>query len=584
MYGYTSKTLRVDLRLKKTEIISTPTGLNKKFMGGRGFGVALLGKRILNEFDSPDMPLIFSSGPLVGTAAPTSGRSSVISRSPLTGTVMDCSVGGKFGTALKKAGFDCIEIVGIADSGVTLTIENGRATVEDAERLTGKNVEEVRKLIGGKGSDAVIGIAGEKGVKFASIVFDGHYLAGRGGLGAVMGAKRIKAIKVKGDGAVPVYDREELQKAREEIMRLLRASQAVFGELGLSEFGTSAFVDLIHSRRMEPTDNFRATFYDFASSYSGYRLKNRYKTKKTGCAGCPVLCKKVGERGEIIPEYETVSHFGALNGNNDVESIIEANRLCNDFGMDTISTASTLSCYAELEGAVPGPDEMLALIKKIAMREKGPGEALAEGSYRYAQLQGRQQLSMSVKGLELPAYDPRGAYGMALAYATSNRGGCHLRAYPISHEILRKPVATDRFSFEGKARIIKIAEDMNAVVDSITACKFVFFAASLEEYAKAVSAVTGMDHDAQSLLKTGERIYVLERHLNSLNGFDINDDDLPERFFAEEGSSSPNIQVKPLDREEFLAARNNYYRARGYGQNGVPDSDLLVSLGLGEYL
>jgi len=191
---------------------------------------------------------------------------------------------------------------------------------------------------------------------------------------------------------------------------------------------------------------------------------------------------------------------------------------------------------------------------------------------------------MSVKGLELPAYDPRGAYGMALAYATSNRGGCHLRAYPISHEILRKPVATDRFSFEGKARIIKIAEDMNAVIDSLTACKFVFFAASLEEYAKAVSAVTGKVHDTQSLLRTGERIYVLERYLNSLNNITSADDDLPERFFSEEGTSSAQIRVKPLSRQEFLNARSNYYKIRGYDEQGVPTQALMERLGLGKYL
>ncbi len=584
MYGYTSKSLRVDLSSQKTEIISTPSGLRDNFLGGRGFGVALIGKRIQNEFYSPEMPLIFASGPLVGTSAPTSGRSSVISRSPLTGTIFDCSVGGRFGTELKKAGLDFIEIAGISDNWIVLNIDNGNATIEDAERLKGKNVEEVRKLIRTEGSDAVIGIAGEKGVSFASIVFDGHYLAGRGGLGAVMGAKKIKAIKVKGNSIVAVYDREGLKISREEIMRLLRASQAVFGELGLSEFGTSALVDLIHARRMEPTDNFRGTFYDFAPSYSGYRLKNQYQSKKTGCAGCPVLCKKVGENGEIIPEYETVSHFGALNSNNDVASIVEANRLCNDFGLDTITTASTISCYTEIEGAVLDSHEMLDIIRKIGICEKGLGEALAKGSYRYAKARGRPELSMSVKGLELPAYDPRGAYGMALAYATSNRGGCHLRAYPISHEILRKPVATDRFSFEGKARTIKIAEDMNAVIDSITACKFVFFASSLEEYAKAVSAVTGVNQDAQSLLKIGERIYVLERYLNSLNGFDIRDDDLPERFFIEEGSSSVNLKIKPIDRQEYLSARNNYYRVRGYGQDGVPGKDLIVRLGLGEYL
>jgi aldehyde:ferredoxin oxidoreductase len=450
-------------------------------------GVALVGSRILNGYNSPEMPLIFASGPLVGTAAPTSGRSAVISRSPLTGTIFDCSVGGRFGTELKKAGYDFIEIVGISDTWVVLHIEGGgNVRIEDAERLKGRNIQETRRAIGEGGSDAVIGRAGEKGVAFASIVFDGHYLAGRGGLGSVMGAKRLKAIRVTGSpGPLPVHDPRGLLDAREEIMRLLRASQAVFGELGLSEFGTSALVDLIHARRMEPTDNFRDTFYESASSYSGYNLKSRYRTRKTGCAGCPVLCKKTGANGEIMPEYETVSHFGALNRNNHVGAIVEANRLCNDYGLDTITTAATISCHAEMEGIVLAPGEMLDLIHSIGNSEKGLGEELAKGSYHYARARGKAEVSISVKGLELPAYDPRGAYGMALAYATSNRGGCHLRAYPIGHEILRKPVATDRFSFEGKARVIKIAEDMNAVIDSITACKFVFFAASLEEYAKA---------------------------------------------------------------------------------------------------
>jgi aldehyde:ferredoxin oxidoreductase len=207
---------------------------------------------------------------------------------------------------------------------------------------------------------------------------------------------------------------------------------------------------------------------------------------------------------------------------------------------------------------------MLILLEDIAERHNETGSALAEGSYRYALSKGCPERSMSVKKLELPAYDPRGAYGMALAYVTSNRGGCHLRAYPVSHEILRKPVATDRFSFEGKARMIKIAEDLNAVVDSLTACKFVFFAAGLEEYAKAVNAVTGRHYNVQSLLKIGERIWDLERTMNRMNGFTSEDDDLPGRFFREEGSSSAAIRIDPIDREEFLKARANYYKIRGY--------------------
>lgn len=563
-FGYTGKSIKVDLTTKRIEIIETPDDLCKNYLGGRGIGVALIADRIKEEYYSPNMPLIFATGPLVATAAPTSGRMSVISRSPLTGTVFDCSVGGRFATELKKAGFDYIEISGISDRWVILNIDNGSVEIEDAESLVGKNTSYVAQVFGKNCSHAIIGRSGERQVRFASIVFDGHYLAGRGGLGAVMGAKRLKAIRVKGERKIEVADPEGLRRAREEIMRLLRASQAVFGEFGLSEFGTAALVDLIHARRMEPTENFRKTLFEGASKYSGYSMKLSYSTKKTGCAGCPILCKKVSSHGEKMPEFETVSHFGALNGCDDLSAIVEANSICDDYGIDTISAASTIACFSEIRGKRLSPKEMIDLLKEIVDRSTPLGDALAEGSMRYAKSMGHPELSMSVKGLELPAYDPRGAYGMALAYATSNRGGCHLRAYPISHEILRKPVVTDRFSFEGKARIIKIAEDMNAVVDSLTACKFVFFAASLEEYSKAINAVTGGHYDVQSLLKIGERIWNMERRLNEQNGFSKADDDLPERFFKEEGSSSENIKIPPINRDEFLKARDNYYRIRGY--------------------
>ena len=269
-----------------------------------------------------------------------------------------------------------------------------------------------------------------------------------------------------------------------------------------------------------------------------------------------------------MPEFETASHFGALNECSDLGTIVEANRICNDYGLDTISAASTIACHAEIEGLRLSPQSLLSLLEDIADRRTPQGEALGEGSYRYALLKGCAQLSMSVKGLELPAYDPRGAYGMALAYATSNRGGCHLRAYPISHEILRKPVATDRFTFEGKARIVKIAEDLNAVVDSLTACKFAFFGAGLEEFAKALTAVTGDVHDIQSLLRIGERIWNLERRVNEGNGIGKDQDDLPARFFDEPGSSSVMTRVPPIDRKAFLSARQNYYQIRGWSDCG----------------
>ncbi|HSW61934.1 MAG TPA: aldehyde ferredoxin oxidoreductase family protein [Dissulfurispiraceae bacterium] len=566
MSGYTFRSIHVDLTASTVEIVPTPESLRDEYLGGRGFGVSLLADFMSWSYNSHEMPIIFATGPLVGTASPTSGRMSVVSRSPLTGTIFDCSVGGRFGTMLKRAGYDYIRIVGIAERLVVLEIDGNAVALRDAGSLAMLTVSAAAQMYSSEWSTAFIGPAGERQVRYASIIADRHYAAGRGGLGAVMGAKRLKAIAVRGTAPVQVADAETLTSAREDIMRLLRSSQAVFGEFGLSEFGTAALVDVIHARRMEPTENFRKTVFAGAGAYSGYAMKTRYRAHKTGCSGCPVLCKKIGEAREVIPEYETVSHFGALNANSDLESIIEANSLCNELGMDTITAAATIACYAEHQDRTIPPDEMLQLLREIAERRAGRGNELAEGSLRYALSQGHPELSMSVKGLELPAYDPRGAYGTALAYATSNRGGCHLRAYPISHEVLRRPVATDRFSFEGKARIVKIAEDLNAVVDSLTACKFVFFAVSLEEYARVLSAVTGRHYDVQSLFRIGERIWNAERRMNRATGFSSIDDDLPLRFFTEQGSSGAFVEIRPIDRTEFLRARANYYRIRGYAE------------------
>jgi aldehyde:ferredoxin oxidoreductase len=349
----------------------------------------------------------------------------------------------------------------------------------------------------------------------------------------------------------------------------------IFGELGISEYGTPALVDLMRQRRMAPTENFRRTVFENSSAYSGPAIRAAYGAKKDGCFGCPIQCKKSAADGRHLPEYETVSHFGALNGISDLHAIVRSNDACNDLGMDTISAAATLSAWGEARGRFPSPEEIGPLLHDIA-RRRGEGDLLAEGSRRVAEALGKPGLSMSVKSLELPAYDPRGAYGMALAYVTSNRGGCHLRAYPISHEILRKPVASDRFSFSGKARMIKIAEDANAAIDSLVACKFAFFGASLEEYAEILAGVTGEHHTPQSLKEIGERVYLTERFYNAENGFTRADDTLPARFFTEAGSSGEGIDVPPIDRARFGEELTKYYRIRGLRDDGsFPDDRFL---------
>jgi aldehyde:ferredoxin oxidoreductase len=567
-YGWTGKMLRVDLSTARSWLEEIPTEWLHAYLGGRGLGVRLL--RDYHRLDpfSPEMPLIFSVGPLCGTPAPTAARLTVVSRSPLTATVSDCSAGGRFAWRLKAAGVDALVITGQSPVPVVLAIAGEEVEILAADGLWGETVPAVVASLSERGSVAAIGPAGENRVLMASIVMGEGNAVGRGGLGAVMGAKRLKGVVVDGDRSVAVADPERFDRARQDVMRLFRASPVIFGELGIAAYGTPALVDLMRQRRMAPTENFRATVFPASENYSGPAIRREFGAKKDGCYGCPIQCKKSTPQGEHLPEYETVSHFGGLNGIGSLAAIVRANTLCNELGLDTISAAATLAAWGEARGRFPEAAEVPALLKAMARRE-GEGELLALGSRRALAAMGRPELSMSVKGLELPAYDPRGAYGMALAYGTSNRGGCHLRAYPVSHEILRKPVPTDRFSFSGKARIIKIAEDTNAAIDSLVACKFSFFAATLEEYAELLAAATGRDFTPQGLKETGERICLTERFYNCANGFTGADDLLPERFYTEPGSSGEGIEIPPIDRERFMEELRKYYRIRGLTDEGT---------------
>ena len=566
MHGWHGKALYVDLSTKKIWTADLSREFLAVHIGGRGLGVELMKDFFtLDPYDSR-MPLIFAVGPLCGTPAPASSRMSVVSRSPLTNAITDSSVGGTLPLKLKNAGYDCLVVTGKAGSPVYIEINDDVVAIKDASSLWGRGCLETNQLLESSGTVACIGQAGEHLVRFANIMIGGANSAGRGGLGAVMGSKNLKALVVNGSKKTAIADASAFKKAQDDVMRLLRASPVVMGELGLSEYGTATLVDIVGQRRMAPTENFKKTFFPAAGAYSGPSLKREFGTKKHGCIGCPIQCKKETSCGRPLPEYETLSHFGALNGNSDAEAIVKANVLCNNFGMDTITAAATFAAYGEARGSFLSPDEILNMLQKTAIRD-GMGDQLAEGSKRLCASLGKPHLSMSVKGLELPAYDPRGSYGIALAYGTSTRGGCHLRAYPISQEILRKPVAVDRFSFDGKARMIKIAEDNNAVVDSLSICAFAFLGASIEEYAQVLAAATGISFTGQGMMKTGEQIILAERRYNQENGFTRDDDLLPERFYTEAGSSGEGIVIPPIDKARYVAELDKYYRMRETGRH-----------------
>ncbi len=561
------------------ERVAIDPALVDTWLGGRGLAGCFLRPRCSLPWDHDEMPVIVMAGPLAGTAAPASGRACFMSRSPLTGTVGDSSAGGSFAIQLRRAGLTGIVLTGRSERLCGLEIEDGVARLVDARDLADRDTVELFDLLKGRGSVALTGPAAGNGVLYSSIMIDGIHAAGRNGLGLAFAARNLKYISVRGTGSVRVADPARLSAACAEIRRLLAASPVVMGAYGLHNMGTGALYDLMHARGMMPTANFRRTSFEAAPSMNASVFARLHDTRRTGCEGCGILCKRVGRDGVHMPEFETMSHFSALLENEDISVVTEANSLCTRSGMDTISAGSTLACHSEIIGRRLPPGEILDLLRGIAMGEQ-PG--LGSGSRRYAGAAGRPEASMSVKSLELPAYDPRGAYGMALAYAVATRGGCHLRAYPISHEILRRPVVTDRLSFSGKARIIKIAEDANAAVDSIGACRFSFFGASLEEYAEALSAVTGRETTAQDLLDAGEKITFRDRMMNSLCGFSKADDDLPSRFFTEPGSPGPWQDIDPIPREGFLEARSRYYRIRGLDSEGAPLASKASELGLAD--
>jgi len=577
MNGWRGQALHVNLTTGSLQRQQLPTDLLTACIGGRGLGVRLLRDFIHLSTDAPDLPLIFAAGPLTGTFVPASDRIAVVSRSPLTGTVFDCSAGGRFARDLKAAGLDALIITGVSPQPVWLQLSGMSASLLPATKLWGSDVPTTLSNLAGHGSVATIGPAGENGVLYAGILFGQGNAAGRGGLGTIMGAKQLKVISVQGDQATAIADPSRLQKANRDILRLFRASPPLFGEFGLQAFGTATFVDLMAQRRMTPTNNFRATFSPTSHHYSGPALRHALRPTNGGCNGCPIACKQFSHSGEPLPEYHTLSHFGALNQIDDLLALLQASAGCYRLGLDPVSAAATLATAAEISGNPVLPAQLAPQLKAISQR-KSEGELQALGARRLADALCRPETAMTVKSLELPAFDPRGAYGLALAYCTSGRGGCHTRGNPISHEILRRPVPTDRFSFTGKARMLCIAENAIAAIDSLAVCRYALFGASLEEYADALSAVTGHEYNVGALAGIGERIVLTERSYNQGNGFTCADDQLPERFFTSAGSSDDTMTIPALDRERFFAERRTYYHLRGLTDNGTfatPPVDLL---------
>jgi len=572
VYGWKNKILRVDLSKGEVDSFAPGDSVLKRYIGGRGLGAKIVYDAGRVDALTPANLLVFAAGPLTGTTTPASGRVSLSTKSPLTGTIFDSNCGGSFGPELKKAGYDALIIAGKSPEPVFIEIEDDRVEIKSAVALWGENVKETTSLLKDKGCVACIGRAGEKQVLLAAIMSDAVHAFGRGGVGAVMGSKNLKAVMVKGTGHVDIFDKEEFLKQKKSINRLLIASPTI--SKGLSVFGTPFLVKITSWMKILPVANFRNAEPDFdLSPFFAKSIVEQRSPQRRACYSCPIACKRDDREGNELPEYETIGLMSANIQNPDYSAVVEANRLCNDYGLDTISVAGVLGCYSEIRNNGISPAELLRFTRIIGEKE-GMGEQLGWGAKLFSASEGCPERSIQVKGLELPSYDPRGVKGLGFSYATSNRGGCHTRAYLVAPEILRKPKAIDPYTLAGKAGHTKLFQDRFASVDSLVVCKFAFFGAGEEEYANILSAVTGVDYTSEDFMRVGERIWNVERLYNLREGFSKDDDILPERFFEDE------VNGRVIDREEFLKTRDEYYRMRGWDENGVPTKRTLRRLGI----
>ncbi|MEM4026618.1 MAG: aldehyde ferredoxin oxidoreductase family protein [Sulfolobales archaeon] len=597
--GYMGRVLRVDLWSEKIRIEQLPPeNILRRWLGGRGLGVYYMLKEVNPKVDplSPENKAIVATGPITGvTGIPTAGRWCSVTKSPLTNTIHDSQSGGRFGPELKFAGFDLVIIEGKAEKPLYLWIHDGKAELRDAKNLWGKDthattdsiIEEMTPVIGRDEarhiSVATIGPAGERLVRFAAIINERGRAAGRGGHGAVWGSKNFKAIAVRGHMKPPIGNESRYREVVAKSAELIKKSPVT--SEGLPKYGTAVLVNIINAHGIFPTRNFQTGVFPTADKISGETIAREImdweKHKEVICWGCPIGCARYTrvKSGRFSgegdgPEYESVWALGAQTGTDDLAAVAKANYLSNELGVDTISAGSTIGAFFELveKGKIPkeklrgldarwGSGEALVdLIWRTAYRS-GVGDDLAEGSMRMASKYGAPEVAMVVRGQELPAYDPRGVQGHALAYATSNRGGCHLRAYMISPEILGVPMQLDRFSTEGKGKILKEMQDVFATIDSMVVCKFVTFAYYSDVLAEQVSAVTGWDMSVEEFTKIGERIYNAERAFNVLAFGDGEEyDTLPKRLLEEpmpEGPSKGHVaRIKEMLPE--------YYTVRGW--------------------
>ena len=598
--GYANNLAWVDLTKGKVEFKPVPEDLARKYIGGRGLGVKFVfdnGPQV--DALSPDNILCFMNGPLTGSEANMSGRMAVVTKSPLTGTVTDSHHGGWSAARLRWAGFDGLIFKGKAAKPTYAYIHDGKLELLDAKEVWGKGVHDTIKFFKDKYGEKdltviAIGPAGEHLVKFACWINENDRASGRGGTGCVGGSKNLKAIVIKAEKNITkAADRDVWKSAHERALKGIMAPENITSPRkgGLSVYGTNVLTNITNSIGAYPTKNSQYTsFGKDAETLSGEYVKENLLVNDPTCHACPVACKKEvevkdgpykGLHMESV-EYEPAWSVGANCGNPDARLVAKMIDLANDYGLDAIEVGHPLAVWMEAsqrgytngDGKLAWGDDdgMTKAAEMIAFR-KGLGNVMADGANATAKHFGHPELAMTCKGQGIPAYDPRGLKGMGLGYATSNRGACHLRAYTPAAELGVMPFGSlkvDPLAWKGKGGLVKVFQDIHAFSDSMDLCKFSAFAMGAEEYAQQYSAMTGVPFTTDDVLKTGERIYNLERHYNNLAGFGAGSDILPKRFL-EEPSDQPGSAGNVCELDQMLV---EYYEARGWKDGVVTEAKL----------
>jgi len=600
-FGYHKKICEIDLSSGEVKSLPLIRSDVESYLGGRGLATRLFVDRVDPGCDplSPDNVLALATSPLIGSRAPTGCRGHMVFKSPLTGIIGSSNCGGTWAYHFKAAGFDALVIRGKSPDPVFIDITPDGVSLNRAGKLWGKDVpattDELLKDAPARSRVLCIGPAGEKLVRFAAVMNDKNRAYGQSGPGAVFGSKNLKAVRVFGNRKIAVHDEAQYKAGLDQTLYLLKGAPAT--KRLLKELGTAGLMKLINVIEMLPHRNFQDTLHreDEVEKVSGETLSRTLLTRPGACWGCPIACQRhtrVGDWTGEGPEYETSVLMGPNCDIYDLEVITRANFICNELGLDTISFGGTLACAMELfeKGHLTpeqtggrdlcfGRGDLLEdLVRKTALRE-GVGDLLAQGSFRLAAAVGQPRFSMTVKKLEIPAYDPRASFTQALGYMTSPTGACHLRGgYAVSLAFFGGNKEIPRFSLHQSPVAIRNMQNLGILQDSLGICRFTGFAFGADPWARIASGITGINFSTAKLEDIANRIATLERMFNISTGMGREDDRLPERFSEESILVGGESRVVSRDTQERILS--DYYTIRGWNEEGQPTGDTCRTLGL----